>query len=359
MCGGYYSYEAGYTPSFPGRERFRGRIVHPQKWTDDVEYAGKRVVVVGSGATAVTLVPALAEKAAHVTMLQRSPSYIASLPARDPLARFLRRFLPERVAYAITRWKNVLRAQFFYWLSRRHPRVMKKLLRARLREALGPAYPIDPHFRPRYNPWDQRLCLVPDEDLFKALKAGTASMVTDEIETFTENGVKLKSGAELEADLVVTATGLALVPQAGATLVLDGRPVDLSRAMIYRGMMLSDVPNFAFAIGYTNASWTLKVDLVSRYVCRLLNHMDAQGYRQCVPRLNDPTVKPEPIIDFSSGYVLRAVDQLPKQGSKRPWKLYQNYARDLFTFRFTPIEDGAMEFTGAGVGSEAQERLAG
>jgi monooxygenase len=362
MCGGYYRYDAGYTPDWPGRERFTaagGRIVHPQKWTDDVDYAGKRVVVIGSGATAVTLVPALAEKAKHVVMLQRSPSYIASLPARDPLAKILRKlFVPERIAYAITRWKNVLRAQFFYWLSRRHPATMKKILRMRLREALGATFPIDPHFRPRYNPWDQRLCLVPDEDLFKSIKAGTASVATDEIETFTEKGVKLKSGSELEADLVVTATGLALVAQGGTALTLDGKPVDVSKAMIYRGMMLSDVPNFAFAIGYTNASWTLKVDLVSRYVCRLLNHMDAHGYRQCVPRLNDPDVKPEPIIDFSSGYVLRAVDQLPKQGSKRPWRLYQNYAKDLFTFRFTPIEDGTMEFSGKVEPASATERRA-
>jgi len=347
MCSGYYSYERGYEPAFPGRERFRGRVVHPQKWTDDIDYRGKKVVVIGSGATAVTLVPAMARDAAHVTMLQRSPTYIVNLPERDALVNVLRRFLPQKAVYAFARWKNVLRAMFFYWLARRFPGVMKGLVRAGLKKELGADYPIRPHFTPTYEPWDQRLCIVPDSDLFKVIREGRASMVTDRIETFTETGVKLASGQELEADLVVTATGLDLVVLGGVQLTVDGAPVELPKTMSYRGMMLSGVPNVAFAVGYTNASWTLKVDLVSGYVCRLLNYMAEHGYAKCMPRCKDPGVTPEPLIDFNSGYVLRAIDKFPRQGSKLPWKLYQNYIKDLFTLRFARLEDGAMEFTAA------------
>jgi monooxygenase len=347
MCSGYYRYDEGYTPSFEGTERFPGPIVHPQHWPQDLDCTGKRVVVIGSGATAVTLVPALAETAAHVTMLQRSPSYIVSLPAEDPIAGFLRRFLPLRAAYTVVRWKNVLLTMASFQLSRRRPRLMKAIVRKGVERALPPGYDIDRHFKPTYNPWDQRLCLVPNGDLFKAIRDGRASVATDRIERFTERGVKLGSGEELEADVVVTATGLNLLALGGMEIVVDGREVRLPETVSYKGMMLSGVPNLAVALGYTNASWTLKCDLTCEYVCRLLNHMDANGYRQCTPRLNDPTVKPEPFIDFNSGYILRSIDKFPRQGSKPPWRLYQNYARDIMTLRFGSVEDGAMEFSAA------------
>jgi len=290
----------------------------------------------------------MANTAAHVTMLQRSPSYIVSLPSQDWLANFARRILPARGAYAIARWKNVLRAMFFFWIARAFPNAMKGLVRAGLRKELGPDFPIRPHFTPSYDPWDQRLCLVPDADLFKALRQGRASIVTDHIETFTEDGILLKSGQTLEADLVVSATGLELLAFGGMELVVDGKPFELPKSMSYRGMMLSDLPNAAYAVGYTNASWTLKVDLVSRYVCRLLNYMDAKGFTQCVPRRTDPTITAEPLIDFSSSYVQRAIQSFPKQGSRQPWKLYQNYIRDILMLRFTRVADGTMEFSKPG-----------
>lgn len=352
LCSGYYRYDAGYTPEFPGTERFRGRIVHPQQWTDDIAYEGKRVVVIGSGATAVTLVPALARTAAHVTMLQRSPSYILSLPGEDPIANRLRRWLPESLAYGLTRWKNVLLGMLIFHLSRRSPGLVKKLIRAGVRKQVGSEIDVDVHFKPRYDPWDQRLCLVPDGDLFRALRRGKASVVTDTIETFTETGLRLSSGKELEADLIVTATGLELLALGGIEFRVDGRLVDLSRTMTYKGMMFSDVPNLAVAIGYTNASWTLKCDLTSLYVCRLINAMSEKGYARCVPRRNDPSVTEEPLIDFSSGYVQRSIDKFPKQGSKPPWKLYQNYALDLVSLRFGAIEDGTMEFSRPGACDE-------
>jgi len=345
VCAGYYRYDAGYSPEFEGTERFAGRIVHPQQWPDDIDYAGKRVVVIGSGATAVTLVPAMAERAAHVTMLQRSPSYVVSLPGQDPLAKALRRLMPARLAYPIVRWKNVLVTMLVYQLSRRRPQLMKALIRRGLEKRLPAGYDIDTHFKPRYNPWDQRMCLVPDGDLFEAVSAGRASVVTDRIDTFTEKGLKLASGAELEADLVVTATGLNLVPLGGIDIAVDGRAVALPETLTYKGMMLSGVPNLAFAVGYTNASWTLKCELTCEYVCRLLNHMDEHGHRICTPRTDDPSVTPEPLIDFSSGYVRRAIDKFPRQGSKAPWRLYQSYPRDLLLLRFGAIEDDAMEFS--------------
>jgi len=344
MCSGYYDYAQGYTPDFPGTERYRGRIVHPQKWTDDVDYAGKRVVVIGSGATAVTLVPSMAETAAHVTMLQRSPSYILSLPAQDPIANALRRILPSKLAYAITRWKNVLLTMLVFQLSRRRPEWIKKLIHKGVRAALGPDYDVDQHFKPRYNPWDQRMCLVPDGDLFRSIREGRVSVVTDHIETFTEKGLKLKSGAELEADVIVTATGLNLLAMGGMQVSVDNRPIDLSKTLSYKGMMLSGVPNLASAIGYTNASWTLKCDLTCEYVCRLLNYMDKNGFQQCVPRNDDPSITELPLIDFSSGYVQRSIGKFPKQGSKRPWKLYQNYALDIVTLKFGSVND-AMVFS--------------
>jgi monooxygenase len=356
MCSGYYRYDEGYTPQFPGAERFAGRIVHPQHWTEDIDYDGKRVVVIGSGATAVTLVPTMARSAAHVTMLQRSPSYIVSLPSEDPLANTLRRALPAKAAYAIVRWKNVLRVTLSFQLARRNPRAMKALLRKGLERQLPPGYDIDKHFKPDYNPWDQRLCLAPNGDLFEAIRGGRASVVTDRIDTFTEQGLKLASGAELEADLVVTATGLNLLALGGMEIAVDGREVKLAETMSYKGMMLSGIPNLALALGYTNASWTLKCDLTCEYVCRLLNHMDKHGYQQCTP-YRDPAIAELPFIDFSSGYVQRSIDQFPKQGSKAPWRLYQNYALDILNLRFGAIEDGAIQFSNAGSVLETVEQL--
>ncbi len=348
MCSGYYRYDEGHTPQFAGVERFGGRIVHPQHWDDDVEHAGGRVVVIGSGATAITLVPALAEQAAHVTMLQRSPSYVVSLPAEDPVARLFRRWLPEKTAYALVRWKNVLTATLVFQLSRRRPGFVRELVRKGVVRRLPRDYDVDTHFNPRYDPWDQRMCLVPDGDLFEAISSGRASVMTDDIDTFVERGLRLRSGRTLDADLVVTATGLNLLALGGVGLAVDGRDVDPSQTLSYAGMMLSGVPNLAIAFGYTNASWTLKADLTCLYVCRLLNHMDERGFVQCVPVNDDPTVAEEPFIDFSSGYVQRAIHLFPKQGSKKPWRLHQNYARDILSLRYSSLEDGALRFTRGG-----------
>jgi len=343
LCTGYYDYERGYTPEWPGVERFQGTIVHPQKWPDDLDFTGKRVIVIGSGATAITLVPAMAERAAHVTMLQRSPSYVVSRPAEDQIAIWLRRCLPDKVAYAAARWKNVLAGTFFYNLARKRPNVFKWMVARGVRNELGHAY--DPkHFTPHYNPWDQRLCLVPDSDLFRAIRERRVSVVTDHIETFTDSGLLLKSGDHLNADIIVTATGLVLKLFSGMQLEVDGAAVDMPKTLVYKGMMFSDVPNFAFAVGYTNASWTLKCDLAAGYVCRLLNHMGRHGYSVCTPRVNDQDIEPEPVIDFNSGYVVRALPELPRQGSKTPWRLHQNYVRDLSMMRYGRVEDGTMEF---------------
>ncbi len=345
MCSGYYNYAGGYMPEFPGTERFAGRIVHPQKWTADIDYVGKRVVVIGSGATAVTLLPEIAKRAAHVTMLQRSPTYIISMPAEDRIANWLRRHLPARAAYGITRWKNVLLGIWFYRFCRRNPKRARAMIARWLSKELGPDYDIGTHFDPRYNPWEQRLCLVPDSDLFKTMRQGRASVVTDQIETFTEKGLKLRSGAELEADLIVTATGLNLLLLGGLEATVDGVRVDFAKTFNYKGMMFSNVPNLALAVGYTNASWTLKAELICRYVCRLLKHMEKTGTRQCTPRLRDPTVMQAPFIDLTSGYVQRSIHMFPKQGSKMPWKLYQNYALDLVMLQRGNVEDGVMEFS--------------
>jgi monooxygenase len=353
MCSGYYRYDEGYTPEFEGSERFKGRIVHPQFWTDDIDYAGKRVIVIGSGATAVTLVPALARKAAHVTMLQRSPSYVVSLPAEDPVARVARRILPPKLAYSVIRWKNVALTMLSFQLSRRRPRLMKAILRKGVERQLPPGYDIDTHFKPRYNPWDQRMCLVPDSDLFEAIGRGRASVVTDTIKSFTENGIELDSGAELEADLIVTATGLNMLLLGGLSVAVDGEEIDFAKTMTYRGMMATGVPNAAFALGYTNASWTLKCDLTHEYVCRVLNHMDRHGYTKCVPENHDPTVTPLPMIDFSSGYIQRSIELFPKQGSKAPWRLYQNYPLDIRSLRRSELEDGALQFSGGATRSPA------
>jgi len=344
-CAGYYRYEEGYTPEFKGTADFAGRIIHPQKWPEDLDYAGKRVVVVGSGATAVTLVPEMAKTARHVTMLQRSPTYVVSRPAQDPLANKLRRNLPASLAYHLIRWRNVLLGMYFFQLSRRKPARVKELILKGVRMALGPDYDIATHFTPRYNPWDQRLCLVPDGDLFKAIREKRASVVTKEIDTFTKNGIRLKDGSALEADIIITATGLVLQTLGGVEVSVDGRAIDFSKELLYKGMMYSDVPNLASAFGYTNASWTLKCDLTCEYVCRLINYMDQHNYRQCMPHNDDPTLKALPHLEFSSGYVQRSVAKMPKQGSRRPWRLYQNYAFDIVSLRFGKVDDGVMQYS--------------
>jgi monooxygenase len=344
MCSGYYRYDEGFTPAFKGTERFTGPIVHPQHWPDDLDYAGKRVVVIGSGATAVTLVPAMSHDAAHVTMLQRSPTYIVSLPAKDRLANRMRRILPERLVYSIIRWKNVLRVMASFEISRRRPAVMKSLIRKMQERQLPAGYDIDTHFTPTYNPWDQRLCVVPDGDLFRALRKGRASVVTDRVDTFTETGLLLESGTELDADIVVTATGLNLLVFGGIELTVDGEKIEIPNHMAYKGIMLSEVPNFAFGIGYTNASWTLKIDLTYDYVWRLLKHMDSTGASWCAPRLRDTSITETPFMDFSAGYVLRSIDQFPKAGSKPPWRLRMNYIVDVFALSRGSVDDGTMEF---------------
>jgi monooxygenase len=344
MCSGYYDYSRGYSPDFPGADRFEGRVVHPQFWPEDLDYSGKNVVVIGSGATAVTLVPEMAKKAAHVVMLQRSPTYVVSRPAEDAVANFLRRVLPRKAAYRATRWKNVLFGMYFYRLARRKPAQVKERILGWVRDHLGPDYDVATHFTPNYNPWDQRLCLVPDADLFQAIKAGRASVVTDTIETFTPAGVRLRSGRELDADIVVTATGLELQLLSGVAFRIDGELRDLSKSLNYKGCMFSDVPNLAYTFGYTNASWTLKADLTALYVCRLLNTMKKRGLRQATPVNDDPSVEAQPFLDFTSGYVQRAIEHLPKQGSKAPWRVNQNYALDVMALKFGSVDD-AMVFS--------------
>ncbi|MEM9462584.1 MAG: NAD(P)/FAD-dependent oxidoreductase [Myxococcota bacterium] len=343
LCCGYYDYAQGYTPDFPGTERFTGRIVHPQHWTEDIEYEGQRVVVIGSGATAVTLIPALAERAAHVTMLQRSPSYILSRPSQDAIALWLGRILPPRVAYRLTRWKNVTLGMLIYSLCRRAPEHLRRMLIEGVREQLPPGYDVKTHFSPRYAPWDERLCLAPNGDLFEAIRDGRASVVTDHVETFTERGILLRSGDELPADLIVTATGLQLRFLGGIDLEVDGQAVDLPDTMTYKAMMLSDVPNLALWTGYTNASWTLKADLTGEYVCRLLNYMDDHGHRRFVPRCREPDMAQTPLLDLKSGYIQRARAMMPKQGTKAPWRLRQSYLLDLLTLRYGAVNDEAME----------------
>lgn len=345
MCTGYYDYTQGYTPEWPGIEHFSGRVVHPQHWPDDLDYAGKQIVVIGSGATAVTLVPALAEQAAHITMLQRSPTYVVARPSEDALARRLHRVLPGKFAYRLTRWKSILLGIYFYNFARRRPEATKRAIIRMAQKELGPDYDVGTHFTPRYNPWDQRLCLAPDGDLFKAITAGKVSVVTDEIETFTKQGIKLRSGQELAADIIITATGLAMKLMSGVQVIVDGSPVDLAKTLSYKGMMYSDIPNLASAFGYTNASWTLKSELIAQYVCRLLNHMDQHGYSHCTPRRPAGSIAETPVLTLTSGYVQRAIHTFPRQSSQKPWKMYQNYVRDLVSLRFNSLDDGTMEFT--------------
>ncbi len=345
MCSGYYRYDAGHLPHFEGSERFGGRIVHPQFWPEGLDYAGQRVVIIGSGATAVTLLPEMAKSAAHVTMLQRSPTWMVARPSEDALANRLRRWLPAKAAYSLTRWKRVLLGMYFFGLCQRKPERVKSLLLGGVRAYLGPDYDVAKHFTPRYKPWDQRLCLVPDGDFFLALRKKKASVVTDQIEHFTETGLQLKSGEELPADLVVTATGLELKVLGGLQLSVDGQAIDLAQTVSYKAMMYSGVPNLAVSMGYTNASWTLKCDLTCEYVCRLLNHLRAQGQRQCTPTLTDPAMPLEPWSDFTSGYVQRAAHLFPQRGTVAPWKLKQNYIHDLLTLRYGKVDDGAMVFS--------------
>ena len=344
MCSGYYDYAEGYMPGWPGMDRYQGRIVHPQSWPEDLDYEGKRIVVIGSGATAVTLVPALANSAAHVTMLQRSPTYIVAHPSDDVAAERIRRLLPERLALRVIRWKNVLLGMYFYNLARRRPEQVKKEILRLVRAQLGPDYDVEKHFTPRYNPWDQRICLVPDADLFVAIRSGKVSVVTDEIETFTEGGIQLKSGDSLEADIIVTATGLNLKCLGGMEVMLDGTPINLAGRLSYKGMMLRGVPNFSYTLGYSNASWTLKCNLVAEYICRLLNHMSAHGYDCATPVGQEPAIVDKPALILNSGYIRRGIEFLPKQGSERPWKFHQNYALDVLELRFGAVDDGTMEF---------------
>ncbi len=353
-CTGYYRYDEGYTPRFEGAERFAGELAHPQHWPEDLDYDGKRVVVIGSGATAVTLVPAMAPRAAHVTMLQRSPSYVLSLPSHDPLAALVRRVFSERRAYSLLRWKNVLIALALFKLSRRAPRLMRRLLRRGVESRLPAGYDVDTHFNPRYDPWDQRLCFVPDGDLFEAISSGRASIATGQIESFTEHGLRLVDGTELEADVIVTATGLNLLALGGIELAVDGRPVELSATIGYKGMMLSGVPNLALTLGYTNASWTLKADLVAEYACRLLNHMREGGYDRAMPVAPDPSLPTLPFLDLKSGYVQRSIDQLPRQGAVAPWRLNQNYPLDVRLLRRGPLQDAGIEFARVAATSRAE-----
>ena len=348
MCSGYYSYKKGHTPEFAGRERFTGTIVHPQEWPLNLDYAGKRVVVIGSGATAVTIVPSMAENAAHVTMLQRSPTYMVSRPDHDALANRMRKVLPEKIAYNITRFKNTWRQQLVYNKTRTDPDKVKNLLLGGIQLELGADYDIAKHFTPNYNPWDQRLCLVPNGDFFKAMREGKASVVTDHIASFTETGIQLASGEHLEADVIVTATGLELVTLGEMDFIVDGKQVDFSQTWTYKGFAYSDIPNMASTFGYINASWTLRSDLTAEYVCRLLNHMRKKSVAQCTPRLReqDRNMKQRPWIDgFSSGYMQRMMHRMPRQGDHEPWINPQNYRRDKKMFKHSPIDDGVMQFT--------------
>lgn len=343
-CAGYYRYASGYLPDFPEIGRFRGRVVHPQDWPEDLDYAGKRVIIIGSGATAVTLLPALAKTAAHVTMLQRSPTYIVSMPEQDKIFNRLRRVLPLRWAYGLSRWKNIAYMMYAYNLAQRFPNFVKTAIVKMVSKHLGAEYDVATHFTPRYNPWEQRLCLVPDSDFFLAIKAGRASVETGQIERFTESGIRMQSGAELEADIVITATGLALQALGGAEISVNGQRIDLSKTLAYKGVMFSGVPNLAAIFGYINASWTLKADLISTYVCRLLKLMDRKGVRQVTPRSDESPVA-HFVEKFTPGYMQRAVDKWPKQAAKAPWRVHQNYLRDIWALKWSPLDDGGLEFS--------------
>ena len=343
MCSGYYDYARGYSPEFPGTSVFGGQLLHPQDWPDTLNYTGKKIVVIGSGATAITLVPALAAKAAHVTLLQRSPTYVVTRAARDPIALWLYRHTPARLASKLTRWKNILYGNLTFYLARRRPSLMKRILLKGVRREL-PDYDVDAHFTPRYNPWDQRICLVPDGDLFAALRTGKATVVTEAIDSFVESGIRLRSGEILPADIVVSATGLVVRIMGGAEILVDGIPVQFNEKLVYKGSMFNGVPNLAMFFGYTNASWTLRCDLTARFVCRVLRHMDRKGWTVCMPESAGSSVVPEPLLDFSSGYVARGNAVLPRRGQKPPWRVKQNYLLDLAAFALGSINDGTLKF---------------
>lgn len=358
LCSGYYRYDRGYMPSFPGQADFQGQVIHPQQWPENLDYSGKRVVIIGSGATAVTLVPAMSDKAAHVTMLQRSPSYVLSLPAEDTIANGLRRLLPEKVAHSASRWKNVMLAMLIYQVCKRYPAFSRKMLRKGAMSQLPRGYDVDTHFNPRYNPWEQRMCLVPNNDLFKAIRKDRASVVTDQVERFEADGIRLKSGLKLEADIIVSATGLELLANGGVQLSVDGKSVNPSDCFSYRGVMLSGVPNMAACIGYTNASWTLRADLIARWVARLVNHMDRRGARQVTPRMKDNAMAELPLLDLTSGYVQRAAAMFPKQGSRQPWNLRQNYVLERLSLGRGSLDDEALEYSSAARGNPGMKKAA-
>ncbi|WP_409432178.1 flavin-containing monooxygenase [Litorimonas sp. RW-G-Af-16] len=352
-CAGYYSYAEGYTPEFAGRDDFKGQIVHPQQWPDDLDYANKRVVVIGSGATAVTLVPKLAESAAHVTMLQRSPSYVASLPSKDYVGKILNTLLPAKLAFKLNRAKNIKISRMMYDRAQKDPQKARDWFRKKTLKALGKDYPVDTHFNPSYNPWDQRVCMIPDADLFEAIKDGRASVVTDHIERFTDAGISLVSGTKLDADIIVTATGLNVVFVGDINASVDGEAIDIANTFGYKGMMFSDVPNFISVFGYTNASWTLRADLISRFMVRLLSHMKQTGAARVTP-IAPVDMEQRPWVDFQAGYLMRVMDKLPKQGDRMPWLNVQDYKHDQVSFMQDPIDDGALVFESAKV-SEAAE----
>ena len=357
-CAGYYRYSSGYTPEFPDLDRFEGYVVHPQAWPENLDYSGKRVVIIGSGATAVTLVPAMSKTAAHVTMLQRSPTYVISLPEKDVIANGLRRILPSMWAYKLSRWKNVAFMTYIYQFSQRFPNFMKQGLLKKVSEHLGPSYDVQTHFTPSYKPWEQRMCLVPDADMFEAIKSDRASVVTDQIESFTAAGIQLKSGQTLEADVIVTATGLVMQPFGGMELSVDGRRVDIGQTLAYKGVMISGVPNLAAVFGYINASWTLKADLICSYVCRILNYMDSKGVRQVTPTPSAGEKPVAPFVEnFSSGYMQRALAAWPKQGLNPPWRVNQNYFRDTLSMKWTAVDDGALVFSNRAAQRTADPQL--
>jgi monooxygenase len=344
LCGGYYSYDKPYMPKFPEQDRFEGQVIHPQFWDESLDYSNKKVIVIGSGATAVTLVPAIAKNAAHVTMLQRSPSYVVSAPGEDSWSQALNKIFPIRLTYFLIRWKNIFRTSLGFYLSRKYPERVKDRLINLVREELGNDYDVEKHFTPRYNPWDQRMCLVPDSDLFNSIKCGKASVVTDHIDHFTEKGILVKSGEHLEADIIVTATGIELNALNDIEVSVNNEKVEPHNRLSYKGMMLSGVPNLAFSFGYVNASWTLRADLTCEYVCRLLNRMDKLGVNTCIPQEDPTAIVDDEYIDFSSGYVQRALDRLPKQGKKAPWRNYQNYLKDIFLVRLFSLKDSTLKF---------------
>ena len=351
VCSGYYDYSKPYKPDFPGEEAFNGPVVHPQHWPEDLNYAGKKVVVIGSGATAMTLVPSMAKKAAKVTMLQRSPTYVVSFPSEDPIANFLKKILPQKLAYALTRWKNIRMQRWFYGRTRKDPEGVKNRLLSMVRKGLGSDFNVEKHFTPSYNPWDQRMCLIPDGDLYKAIRSGTADVVTGEISSFQETGIELMSGEFLDADVIVSATGLNLVVLGGAEFSVDGRAIDFSKTYSYKGMMFSDVPNLVYTLGYINASWTLRSELVARYVCRLVNYLHEEEFTTAIPQLQTSAEDMEDYLlinDFTPGYMKRAMHLFPRQGDRDPWRNTQNYLQDRKMVDKQEIDDGVLEFSKQG-----------